>query len=215
MLPCRTACPAMTSASSQAQEQFWQARRLPAVEEVRPGLWSLPLPWPGSTRYTLAHVFASRRGVALIDTGWPSGQAGDALVTGLRDNGNNIQDIQGVLVTHAHGDHLGLAGKVRELSGAKVGMHPAEAEALSAMDLPGVLERSAAWLRSCGAPAAEAAHIQNLTADTDSPRPPCPAAAGRQGQAGRGRVVARTAGYQVRTTISSSPDARRARRSRR
>jgi glyoxylase-like metal-dependent hydrolase (beta-lactamase superfamily II) len=153
----------LSTASSQAQEQYWQARRLPAVEEVRPGLWSVPIPWPGSLGYTLAYVFASDQGAALIDTGWPSDQAWDALVSGLRDTGHDIGDIQHVLVTHAHGDHLGLAAKIRELSGASVGMHPAEAAALSEIDQPGLLERSAAWLRSCGAPAAEAAHIQNLT----------------------------------------------------
>jgi len=37
------------------QRQAWRDRLLPPVEQVRPGLWSIPVPWPDSgLRYTLA-----------------------------------------------------------------------------------------------------------------------------------------------------------------
>jgi glyoxylase-like metal-dependent hydrolase (beta-lactamase superfamily II) len=44
--------------------------------------------------------------------------------------GAGPRDVTGVLVTHAHLDHHGLASRVREESGCWVAMHPAEQQAL-------------------------------------------------------------------------------------
>ena len=49
------------------------------------------------------------------------------LCQGLRTAGFDITDVQGVLVTHIHPDHYGLAGRIREASGAWVALHPADA----------------------------------------------------------------------------------------
>ena len=56
----------MTIATSQAQERFWRARRLPAVEEVRPGdvVWFPPAEkqWHGATRANaLTHIAIQER----------------------------------------------------------------------------------------------------------------------------------------------------------
>jgi glyoxylase-like metal-dependent hydrolase (beta-lactamase superfamily II) len=137
---------------------------LPPVEQVRPGLWSIPVPWPRSAlRYTLAYLLSCPGGAALIDTGWPTEQAWAALVDGVRQAGHDITGIRQVLVTHAHADHLGMAGRVRELSGALVGMHPAEAAALRALGAPAWQPRLAGWLRSRGAPSDQTAEIVGLT----------------------------------------------------
>ena len=37
-----------------------------------------------------------------------------------------MADVRGVLVTHMHFDHVGLAGLVRQASGAWIAMHPAD-----------------------------------------------------------------------------------------
>ena len=42
--------------------------------------------------------------------------------------GCDIADVQGVMVTHIHPDHYGLAGRIREASGAWISLHPADAE---------------------------------------------------------------------------------------
>jgi hypothetical protein len=40
-----------------AQREAWQARTAPPVEQVRPGLWSVPVPIPDSPlRYTLTYL---------------------------------------------------------------------------------------------------------------------------------------------------------------
>jgi glyoxylase-like metal-dependent hydrolase (beta-lactamase superfamily II) len=111
-----------------AQHSAWQARVLPPVEQVRPGLWSIPVPIPNSPlRYVSVYVIELPDGVAIVDTGWPDEEAWDCLVTGLTDTGHAITDVRGILITHAHHDHHGLSTRVREASGAWIGMHPAEA----------------------------------------------------------------------------------------
>jgi glyoxylase-like metal-dependent hydrolase (beta-lactamase superfamily II) len=132
----------------------------PVVEQVRPGVWSVPVFWPrGPLRYTLAYLLSADDGAVLVDTGWPTDAGWDSLVAGVRQTGHDITDIQDVLVTHSHPDHLGMAARVREASGARIGMHPAEVEHVSLLTRPGAGERTAGWLRARSAPAAETAEI--------------------------------------------------------
>jgi glyoxylase-like metal-dependent hydrolase (beta-lactamase superfamily II) len=130
------------------------------VTQIRPGLWMIPVPWPGSTlRHTLPYLVSSPRGVALIDTGWPTGHGWSALLAGIARTGHEVTDVRQVLVTHAHADHLGLAGRIREVSGARIGMHPAEAATLARAGGPPWRPALTAWLQARGAPPDEAADI--------------------------------------------------------
>jgi glyoxylase-like metal-dependent hydrolase (beta-lactamase superfamily II) len=111
-----------------AQHEAWQARAVPPVEQVRDGLWSIPVPMRGPLRYVSAYAFAlDGGGLGLIDTGWESDEGWAALTDGLSSIGGAVEDVRGVLVTHLHFDHLGLAERVRQASGAWVAMHPADA----------------------------------------------------------------------------------------
>jgi glyoxylase-like metal-dependent hydrolase (beta-lactamase superfamily II) len=152
--------PAQDSLPGALQRQAWREGLLPPVEQVRPGLWSIPVPWPGSAmRYTLAYLMEVPAGVALVDTGWPTEQAWTAFAAGIRKTGHDVMDIRYVLVTHAHSDHLGLASRVRERTGAQVGMHRAEADALSRPGALARLSQLGGWLQSRGAPPDQAAAI--------------------------------------------------------
>ena len=155
--------PAEGAAVGAAQRYAWLENLLPPVEEVRPGLWSIPVPWPGSgLRYTLAYLVSGPNGLALIDTGWPTEQAWTALCASITQTGHDITDLKYMLVTHAHSDHLGLAARVREASGALVGMHPAERATLRRSDprdpQVGRMHLSD-WLRSRGAPEDQADQV--------------------------------------------------------
>lgn len=137
-----------------------RGRRQPSVEQVSPGLWSIPVSWPGSPlRYTLAYLLSGRDGAVLIDTGWPTDEGWENLANGIRLAGHEITDITDVLVTHAHPDHIGMAARVRELSAARVSMHPAEADLVERLRTASTLNATARWLRARGAPAGEAAEI--------------------------------------------------------
>jgi glyoxylase-like metal-dependent hydrolase (beta-lactamase superfamily II) len=111
-----------------AQHEAWRERAVPPVEQVRDGLWSIPVPMPGPLRYVSVYAFAlDGGGLGLIDAGWDSDEGWAALTNGLASIGGSVADVRGVLVTHLHFDHLGLVERVRQGSGAWVAMHPADA----------------------------------------------------------------------------------------
>jgi len=146
-----------------AQRQAWLDRDLPPIEQLRTDLWSIPVPIPNNPlRYTSAYAFAGPGGLTLIDSGWESDGGWDALVRGLAEIGGSIADVRGVLVTHMHFDHIGLAGRVREASGAWIALHAADRDVLASPEyrVPATAgARRAAWLRYLGAPEEEIATI--------------------------------------------------------
>jgi glyoxylase-like metal-dependent hydrolase (beta-lactamase superfamily II) len=105
------------------------ARVLPPVERLRSGLWTIPVPLPNSSlRYVFVYLFEADDGAYLVDAGWNTDEAYDALSAGLRRAGYEMADVRGVMVTHIHPDHYGLAGRVREASDAWISLHPSDAE---------------------------------------------------------------------------------------
>jgi glyoxylase-like metal-dependent hydrolase (beta-lactamase superfamily II) len=125
--------------SGTAQHAAWQARALPPVEQLREDLWSIPVPIPHNPlRYNSIYAFAlDGGGLGLIDTGWGSDESWAALTAGLAGIGGDVADVRGALVTHLHFDHLGLAGRVREASGAWIAMHPADASIVDGLTTSG------------------------------------------------------------------------------
>lgn len=154
-----------------AQQRAWRERALPPVEKVRPGLWSVPTPFHGSPlRYVLAYLVESPRGPVLVDTGCPGEDAWDGLVAGIRETGHDVGDVQAVLVTHFHPDHVGLAYRVREASGAWIGMHELDERALSRFASRAEFVRAErAWLIQRGVPSDEFGSVMPA-AHAESPR---------------------------------------------
>ncbi|WP_448623591.1 MBL fold metallo-hydrolase [Geodermatophilus sp. URMC 64] len=145
-----------------AQHEAWPARALPPVERLAADLWSVPVPIPhGGLRYVSVYVLGlDGGGLGLVDTGWGSDAAWTALTAGLSEIGGSVADVRGVLVTHLHFDHLGLAGRVRETSGAWVAMHPADAGIIGSpvhRDPEASVAAEVAFLVSLGADPGEAA----------------------------------------------------------
>jgi glyoxylase-like metal-dependent hydrolase (beta-lactamase superfamily II) len=131
---------------------------LPPVERVRPGVWSIPVPIPNNPlRYVLVYAFETDAGIYLVDAGWNTDEAFETLAAGLTHVGAAVGDVRGVMVTHIHPDHYGLAGRVRETSGAWVALHPADAALIpDRYEHPDdLLARVAATLRRWGAPPEE------------------------------------------------------------
>ncbi|MFF7476702.1 MBL fold metallo-hydrolase [Streptomyces sp. NPDC008092] len=123
----------------------------PGLTRVRPGLWSLPIPLPGPPGHVLVYVLETDAGPYLVDAGWDTEEGWGALAAGLKALGTRVEDVRGVLVTHSHLDHYGLAPRIREASGAWVALHALDAVGLSQFRSDPAL-RLAALLRRAGAP---------------------------------------------------------------
>ncbi len=151
------------------QREAWQRRVMPPVEQLDQDLWSIPVPIPDNPlRYVSAYAFGTGPGLVLIDAGWGSEQSWRSLLTGLESIGAGIADVRGVLLTHLHYDHVGLAGRIRQASGAWIAMHPADRAVLARTDyrraeLAVALE--AEFLRDLGASPAEAAAAVGTAAE--------------------------------------------------
>jgi glyoxylase-like metal-dependent hydrolase (beta-lactamase superfamily II) len=154
-------------ATGTAQRQAWRDGVLPAVERVRPQLWSVPVPIPDNPlRYVIVHLLELDDGVAVVDTGWNTEAAWAALVDGLAAAGYGVGDVRAALITHIHPDHYGLAGRLREASGAWVALHPADAALLPGRYGAGigeVIAQMRGLLAGCGVPADVVAELSEAS----------------------------------------------------
>jgi glyoxylase-like metal-dependent hydrolase (beta-lactamase superfamily II) len=149
--------PSTVVVTGKLQKQAWEQKVLPPVEQVRPGLWSIPVPIPDNPlRYVLVYALEiDGGGVALVDAGWDTDEAWTSLKGGLTAAGGSVSDVRAVLVTHIHPDHYGLAGRVRDASGAWIGIHPADASMLDSRygDTDELLGQMTHFLAESGVPA--------------------------------------------------------------
>ena len=142
---------------------------MPPVERLAGDLWSIPVPIPSNPlRYVSSYAFAAGGGLVLLDTGWDADESWQALVAGLAAIGASPRDVRGVLVTHMHFDHSGLAARVRERSGAWIGMHRADQDILARPDYQDAelaVAEQVRWLGALGAPADQAREGAGTPAD--------------------------------------------------
>jgi glyoxylase-like metal-dependent hydrolase (beta-lactamase superfamily II) len=159
--------PAGITVTGTAQRSAWIDHVLPPVERVRPGLWSIPTPFPNNPlRYVLTYALDYDGGVALIDTGWHCEEAWDGLLAGLGEAGWDLSDVKAVLVTHGHGDHMGLARRIRERSGAWVAMHELDSREGADANFESFLKANDEWLRHRGSSMGDAWLIERRQLET-------------------------------------------------
>jgi glyoxylase-like metal-dependent hydrolase (beta-lactamase superfamily II) len=111
-----------------------------------------------SLRYVFVYALLTEQGPYLVDTGWNTEEAFEALDVALGSLGGGIDRVQGIVVTHLHPDHYGLAGRIRERSGAWIALHPADAALIHDRyeEPEELLEKVGTMLRRMGAPTDEA-----------------------------------------------------------
>ena len=81
----------------------------------------IPIPFPiGSVNI----YFIRDSTPTLIDAGFYSKEAMNAVELAIKRAGYRLSDIKRILLTHGHLDHVGLAGKIAAISGAEVFIHP-------------------------------------------------------------------------------------------
>ena len=97
--------------------------------EVADGLWQLKIPMRfNPLSYTFSYLLVDAS--TLIDTGVETGTARSALDEQLESVGLKTSDIERVIITHLHRDHVGLVGYLSSKSGATVYAHERAREVL-------------------------------------------------------------------------------------
>lgn len=98
-------------------------------DEIEDGLWRIPLPLPFALRSVNVYLASDGAGGwTLFDSGLGLPEDETALRSGLATAGVALEDITALVLTHAHPDHVGLAGTVVSASGCQVYMFAREAE---------------------------------------------------------------------------------------
>ncbi|MBI2861099.1 MAG: MBL fold metallo-hydrolase [Chloroflexi bacterium] len=138
------------------------------MTEVLPGvhLLKLPLPIP-DTSLTHVNVYLVRGddGYLMVDAGWNTNQALESLEAQLAGLGLVFEDIAQIVVTHIHPDHYGLAGRLKQFSGAQLLMHRVDSDLIDSryVHVDTLLGQLARWLSSHGVPASELPELQKAS----------------------------------------------------
>ncbi len=112
----------MTATPEQALEQAALA-----------GIHRLAIPTPFAVGRVNCYLIEDEP-LTLVDTGPNSGKALDELTARLGERGHSIDDLELIVVTHQHIDHLGLVEILVEHSGAEVAALGAAAERLASFE---------------------------------------------------------------------------------
>jgi glyoxylase-like metal-dependent hydrolase (beta-lactamase superfamily II) len=103
------------------------------------GVHCLPVPTPFAVGRINCYLIEDEP-LTLIDTGPNSGKSLDELVRMMGERGHSIDDLELIVITHQHIDHLGLVEILVEHSGAEVAAIGAAANRLAAFDEDAELE---------------------------------------------------------------------------
>lgn len=120
---------------------------------------------PFELRHVNVYLLRDGDGYTLIDTGLRTDESRSALDASLQEAGAGESQIRRILITHIHPDHFGLAGELRERSGAQLVIHRLEVALMEpryarAEDLVREVGR---WLEVNGVPAEAREFLQSAS----------------------------------------------------
>jgi glyoxylase-like metal-dependent hydrolase (beta-lactamase superfamily II) len=136
------------------------------MKEVIPGIYQLPLPLPNQfLGHINTYLVRGDGQCLLIDTGWDRPEAFNSLQEQLAEIGVKLEDIAQIIVTHIHPDHYGLAGRLKQLSGASIMAHHLEIDLIKSryIDMAGLLAQLEQWLHINGVPPNELPKLQTAS----------------------------------------------------
>ena len=128
----------------------------------------LPITMPDSTLADVnTYLIQGDNGYLLVDTAWNTDESFDSLQKQLAEIGADIRNISQILVTHVHPDHYGMAGRIKQLSGAIFTIHEIEKGFIESryINMDKLLEQTAHWLGVNGAPPDDLADMRDATVE--------------------------------------------------
>lgn len=101
------------------------------VEQVAPGVTRIALPVPTLLDGVNVHLIEGTGPTTLVDAGIPWPATLEALRAAMAEVGVAIEDVEQLLLTHHHFDHVGLATEIAALSGATIAALPAVSDVIA------------------------------------------------------------------------------------
>jgi glyoxylase-like metal-dependent hydrolase (beta-lactamase superfamily II) len=134
--------------------------------EIAPGIYQLKAPFFEFKEGCInAYLIRGIHGWLMVDTGWNSPEAFEALTNQLDEIGLSFKNISHIVFTHFHPDHYGLAGKLKDLSGAKLAMHQIERDLIDSryINMEELLDEIARLFHINGVPEEESSQLQKVS----------------------------------------------------
>lgn len=141
---------------------------MPRLEpsEITPHVYQCPIPIPNNPlENLLAYLVQTPEGTWMIDAGWNTPEAIAAWESHLAALDLSFEDITRIIITHLHPDHYGLAGTIRERSGASVAMSQVKADQITSRyrDYRRLLAEVGSWLSRNGVGQDELTDLQQVS----------------------------------------------------
>jgi len=100
------------------------------IKEIAKGFYRLTLPMPFRLNHIQSFALVHGKQVTLFDTDLDIPEGISTLKDDLQQIGRSIREIDRIFLTHYHADHCGLAGRLKEISGARIYLSEADHEAI-------------------------------------------------------------------------------------
>jgi glyoxylase-like metal-dependent hydrolase (beta-lactamase superfamily II) len=94
------------------------------INKISDNFYAITLPMPFRLKHVHVYALVNGNDVALFDTGFNVGGSYEKLENDLKSIGQSIKSIRDIYITHVHADHCGMAGLIKEKSGAKIHLSP-------------------------------------------------------------------------------------------
>ncbi|MFC1946758.1 MBL fold metallo-hydrolase [Chloroflexota bacterium] len=99
--------------------------------EIKPDIYQLQIPIHNNPLgHTNTYLIRDNDGYLLIDAGWDSEEALQAMKDQLSEVGTDLGHITRIIATHVHGDHYGLVHTLKNYTDAEITIHRREKEVL-------------------------------------------------------------------------------------
>jgi glyoxylase-like metal-dependent hydrolase (beta-lactamase superfamily II) len=134
--------------------------------EVTPGIYRMPLPLPvPDLSHINTYLVRGDEGCLLVDTGWNTDESFDSLKEQLAELGIEGREISQIVITHAHPDHYGLAGKIKSLFGTTLYFHHLEKDFIETryVNMEELIQELGQWLQRNGVPPEWLAELQKAS----------------------------------------------------
>ena len=138
------------------------------MSEIFPGIHWIKLPITmedAGITHVNVYLIKGTKGYLLVDSGWNTDDSFATFHNYLLKHGIGFEDIKQILVTHVHPDHYGMAGHIKQLSGAKLIMHHIEKDFIRPryIDMNELLGLTDKQLRANGFSEQETAALRDAT----------------------------------------------------